>query len=87
MQTLIFNLVRTENIPFIQEISSLPVICSTVVNSAIGIAVPFTVIGEIMGFTDFPLSHFGFLVVLFIGYFTVGQVVKRVYILIYKKWL
>ncbi|CAK7339620.1 unnamed protein product [Dovyalis caffra] len=87
MQTLIFHLIRTEKIPFIQEISSWPVLCSTVVISAIGIAIPLTPIGEIMGFTKLPLSYFGFLVVLFLGYFTVGQVVKRLYILMYKKWL
>ncbi|KAH8508608.1 hypothetical protein H0E87_010645 [Populus deltoides] len=87
MQTLIFHLIRTEKIPFIQEISSWPVICSTVVISAIGIAIPFTQVGEVMGFTNLPFSYFGFLVVLFLGYFTVGQVVKRMYILIYRKWL
>ncbi|KAG5245762.1 magnesium-transporting ATPase, P-type [Salix suchowensis] len=87
MQTLIFHLIRTEKIPFIQEISSWPVICSTVVISAIGIAIPFTEVGEIMGLTNLPFSYFGFLVVLFLGYFTVGQVVKRIYILIYRKWL
>lgn len=87
MQTLIFHLIRTEKIPFIQEIASWPIICSTVVISAIGIAIPFTVLGDVMGFVSLPLSYFGFLVLLFIGYFTVGQVVKRVYILIYKKWL
>lgn len=87
MQTLIFHLIRTEKIPFIQEISSWPVICSTVVISAIGIAIPFTQVGEIMGLTNLPFSYFGFLVVLFLGYFTVGQVVKRIYILIYRKWL
>ncbi|KAJ6304736.1 hypothetical protein OIU78_020330 [Salix suchowensis] len=74
MQTLIFHLIRTEKIPFIQEISSWPVICSTVVISAIGIAIPFTEVGEIMGLTNLPFSYFGFLVVLFLGYFTVGQV-------------
>ncbi|XP_058010336.1 uncharacterized protein LOC110648124 isoform X2 [Hevea brasiliensis] len=52
MQTLIFHLIRTEKIPFIQEIASWPVLCSTVVISAMGIAIPFTVVGEVMGFTD-----------------------------------
>ncbi|KAF7129765.1 hypothetical protein RHSIM_Rhsim10G0169300 [Rhododendron simsii] len=87
MQTLIIHLIRTEKIPFIQEIASWPVICSTVVISAIGISIPCTSIGYVMGFTTLPLSYFGFLVVLFIGYFTVGQIVKRVYILVYKTWL
>ncbi|KAK6258826.1 hypothetical protein SCA6_013300 [Theobroma cacao] len=87
MQTLIYHLIRTEKIPFIMEIASWPVLGSTVLISAVGIAIPFSVIGDFMGFTDLPLSYFGFLVVLFIGYFTVGQIVKRLYILVYKKWL
>ncbi|KAI9165207.1 hypothetical protein LWI28_009588 [Acer negundo] len=85
--TLIIHLIRTEKIPFIQEVASWPVLCSTLVISAIGIAIPFTVIGHFMGFTNLPLTFFGFLVLLFLGYFTVGQVIKRIYILVYKKWL
>ncbi|XP_024948541.2 uncharacterized protein LOC102607880 isoform X4 [Citrus sinensis] len=87
MQTLIIHLIRTEKIPFIQEVASWPVLSSTLVISAIGIAIPFTAIGDVMGFTELPLTYFGFLLLLFIGYFTVGQLVKRIYILIYKKWL
>ncbi|KAJ4967388.1 hypothetical protein NE237_019237 [Protea cynaroides] len=87
MQTLIIHLVRTEKIPFIQEVASWPLICSTVVISAIGITIPFTPIGKVMGLGKLPLSFFGFLVVLFLGYFSIGQVVKKMYILIYKKWL
>ncbi|KAJ4850493.1 hypothetical protein Tsubulata_011955 [Turnera subulata] len=87
MQTLIFHLIRTEKIPFIQEIASWPVICSTVTISAVGIAIPFTPIGEVMGFVSLPLTYFGFLVLLFLGYFIIGQIVKKLYILIYKNWL
>ncbi|KAJ4963260.1 hypothetical protein NE237_023199 [Protea cynaroides] len=87
MQTLIIHLVRTEKIPFIQDVASWPLICSTVVISSIGIAITFSPIGKVMGLGKLPLSYFGFLVVLFLGYFSIGQLVKRVYILIYKQWL
>ncbi|PKI46770.1 hypothetical protein CRG98_032842 [Punica granatum] len=87
MQTLIIHLIRTEKIPFIQEVAAWPVILSTVVISSIGIAIQFTIIGSVMGFGTVPLSYFGFLVVLFLGYFTIGQVIKRLYILVYKRWL
>ncbi|KAK2970890.1 hypothetical protein RJ640_029692 [Escallonia rubra] len=87
MQTLIFHLIRTEKIPFIQEVASWHVICSTVLISAFGIAIPYTPIGTALGLVPLPLSYFGFLVVLFLGYFSVGQLVKRAYILVYKKWL
>ncbi|KAI3879224.1 hypothetical protein MKW98_028791 [Papaver atlanticum] len=87
MQTLIIHMIRTEKIPFIQEVASWPVICSTVLISAVGIALPYTPIGKVMGMTDLPLSYFGFLVLLFLGYFFLSQVVKRVYIRTYKEWL
>ncbi|BFG35555.1 hypothetical protein CerSpe_218290 [Prunus speciosa] len=87
MQTLIIHLIRTEKIPFIQDLASWPVLCSTVLISAIGIAIPFTPIGGVMGFVELPLSYFGFLLVLFLGYLFVGQVVKRLYIMVYKRWL
>ncbi|KAM7262009.1 hypothetical protein ACFE04_021086 [Oxalis oulophora] len=87
VQTLIIHLIRTEKIPFIQNVAAWPVVVSTVLISGIGIAISFSPIGEILGFVQLPLSYFGFLVLLFLGYFTVGQVVKRIYILVYKKWL
>ncbi|KAF6151027.1 hypothetical protein GIB67_016505 [Kingdonia uniflora] len=87
MQTLTIHMIRTVKIPFIQAAASWPVICSTVIISGIGIAFPFTPVGKVMGMVDLPLSYFGFLVVLFVGYFALGQLVKRVYILVYKRWL
>ncbi|XP_058096954.1 uncharacterized protein LOC131242378 isoform X2 [Magnolia sinica] len=87
MQTLIIHMIRTEKIPFIQEVASWPVIFSTVVVSAVGIAIPFTPVGKVMGLTDLPLSYFGFLVLLFLGYFLLGQVIKRAYIMFYRRWL
>ncbi|CAA6664989.1 unnamed protein product [Spirodela intermedia] len=87
MQTLTIHMIRTEKVPFIQDAASWPVICSTLIISTIGIAIPFTPIGKVIGFTDLPLSYFGFLTVLFIGYFTVAQYVKMAYISLYKKWL
>lgn len=87
MQTLIIHLIRTEKIPFIQEVASLPVVCSTVVISTIGIVIPYTTIGSVLGLTALPLSYFGFLVVLFLGYFSLGQIIKKGYILVFKTWL
>ncbi|XP_027079415.2 uncharacterized protein [Coffea arabica] len=87
MQTLIIHLIRTDKIPFIQEVASWPVICSTVLISAVGIAIPYTPLGTVLGLVSLPLSYFGFLVVLFLGYFIFGQIVKRAYIMVYEKWL
>ncbi|KAF5202007.1 Magnesium-transporting ATPase, P-type [Thalictrum thalictroides] len=87
MQTFSIYTIRTAKIPFVQEIASWPVIISTVIISSIGIAFLFTPIGRVMGMKDLPLSYFGFLIVLFLGYFTLCQLVKRIYILSYNRWL
>ncbi|XP_008775199.2 magnesium-transporting ATPase, P-type 1-like isoform X2 [Phoenix dactylifera] len=87
MQALIIHMVRTEKIPFIQDMASWPVIFSTITVTAVGIIIPFTPVGKVMGLTYLPLSYYGFLVILFLGYFTLGQVVKRAYILTNRQWL
>ncbi|GMH05920.1 hypothetical protein Nepgr_007760 [Nepenthes gracilis] len=87
MQTLIIHLIRTKKVPFVQDVASWPVVCSTLVISAAGIALLSTPIGKVMGFISLPLTYYGFLLVLFIGYFTVGQAVKMLYIFLYKQWL
>ncbi|MQL96583.1 hypothetical protein Taro_029263, partial [Colocasia esculenta] len=87
MQTVIIHVIRTQKIPFIQDTASWPLLCSTMAVSALGISIPFTPIGRIMGLTDLPPTYFGFLTVLFLGYFIVSHVVKRAYILVFKKWL
>lgn len=87
MQTLIIHLIRTEKIPFVQEVASWPVIMSTIVISTIGILLPLTAIGKVMGLTMLPVTYYGFLVVLFVGYFTLGQAAKMLYIYLYKQWL
>lgn len=87
MQSLVIHMIRTEKIPFIQDVASWPVIFSTTLVSAIGIALPYTPIGEVMGLAGLPISYYGFLVVLFLGYFFLGQIVKRAYIFVYKQWL
>ncbi|ERM95363.1 uncharacterized protein LOC18423282 [Amborella trichopoda] len=87
MQTLIIHMIRTEKIPFVQESASWSVICSTIIVSLVGIAFPFTPPGRVMGLDSLPLSYFGFLVVLFPGYFVVGQLAKIAYIKIFKSWL
>lgn len=87
MQALIIHMIRTEKIPFIQDMASWPVIFSTITVTAVGIIIPYTPVGNVMGLTYLPLSYFGFLVVLFLGYFTLGQLAKKAYILTNRRWL
>ncbi|KAJ0960687.1 hypothetical protein J5N97_001441 [Dioscorea zingiberensis] len=77
MQVLIIHLIRTERIPFVQDMASSPVILSTILVSAVGILIPYTVVGRVMGMTELPLSYFGFLVVLFLGYFLLVKLLRK----------
>jgi P-type Mg2+ transporter len=87
MQALIIHMIRTAKMPFVLDVSSWPVLVSTLAVSAIAVVTPYTLLGQIMGLTQLPFSYFGFLVVLFLGYFSVGQVVKRIYIKVFGRWL
>ncbi|XP_078166285.1 uncharacterized protein LOC144560942 isoform X3 [Carex rostrata] len=87
MQTLIIHMIRTTKIPFLQDMSAWPVLVSTVVVIAVAVVIPYTLLGEMMGLTQLPFSYLGFLLVLFVGYFSVGQVAKRIYIKVHGRWL
>lgn len=87
MQALIIHMIRTTKLPFLQDMSSWPVLVSTLAVSAIAVVTPYTLLGQMMGLTQLPFSYLGFLVVLFLGYFFVGQVVKRIYIKVHGRWL
>lgn len=87
MQSIIIHMIRTEKIPFEQDVASGPVIFSTIMVPYIATVTPFTFIGKARGLVGLPFSYFGFLVILVLAYFSVRQAVKRTYIFLYKKWL
>lgn len=86
-QTLIVHMIRTEKIPFIQSRAATPVMILTAIIMATGIIVPFTVIGSSIGMVPLPGEYFIWLVLILTGYAVLTQVLKRVYIGRYGKWL
>ncbi|MDI9614130.1 magnesium-translocating P-type ATPase [Methanothermobacter sp.] len=86
-QTLIVHMIRTEKIPFIQSRAATPVLILTALIMATGIIVPFTAIGSSIGMVPLPGEYFIWLVVILTGYAVLTQVLKRVYIGRYGKWL
>ena len=78
-QTLVVHMLRTQKIPFIQSRATLPVLLTTAVVMAIGIYIPFSPLGAMVGLEPLPLSYFPWLVAILAGYMTLTQMVKGIY--------
>ena len=57
-QSLVVFLIRTRRIPFLRSKPSLPMLITPVVTAVIGIALPFTPLAHVLGFTALPLRFF-----------------------------
>lgn len=86
-QTLIVHMIRTQKIPFIQSIASLPLLLSTLIIMAIGIIIPYTYVGTTIGLTPLPLSYFPWLLATLLSYCVLTQIVKTWFISRYHYWL
>ncbi|MEF9932605.1 MAG: magnesium-translocating P-type ATPase [Cetobacterium sp.] len=86
-QVLIVHMIRTEKIPFIQSTASAPVLILTFLIITIGVVIPFSYFGKIIGFVELPGIYFLWLFIILIGYFTLTLIVKYFYIKKFKTWL
>lgn len=55
-QTLVVHMLRTQKIPFIQSRATLPVLLTTGLIMAIGIYIPFSPLGAMVGLEPLPLK-------------------------------
>jgi len=86
-QTLIVHMIRTKKIPFIQSVATVPVILTTALIMAMGLYLPFSVLGPVIQLTFLPGSYFFFLVVTLLSYCILAQLVKVWYIKKFRAWL
>ncbi len=86
-QTLIVHMIRTQKIPFIQSIASLPLLLTTALVMAVGIYLPYTYVGESIGLTPLPTNYFYWLVATLISYCVLVQFVKIWFIRRFHYWL
>jgi len=86
-QTLIVHLIRTAKIPFIESRASKPVIISTILVSLIGLILPYSFIGTMLGLTAMPLLFLPFLFGIIIVYALMVQGFKKYYIKRYGEWI
>ncbi|GKW38405.1 magnesium-translocating P-type ATPase [Pectobacterium carotovorum] len=85
-QTLVVHMLRTQKIPFIQSTAALPVMLMTGLVMALGIYLPFSPLGPLVGLQPLPWEYFPWLAATLIGYCTVAQLVKRAYIRRFGQW-
>jgi Mg2+-importing ATPase len=86
-QTLVVHMIRTRRIPFLQSAASAPVLGLTTAIIAIGLALPYTVLGHKLGMVELPAPYFAWLAVTVVVYCVLTQVVKMLYMRRYQRWL
>ena len=84
-QTLIIHIIRTNKIPFLQSRPSWPLAVMSTVIMAIGVAIPFSPLGDYLGFTPLPPLYWPLLALTLVCYVVLTQVVKTW--LLKQKWI
>jgi magnesium-translocating P-type ATPase len=86
-QTLIVHLIRTSRVPIIESRASKPLLISTLVITAIGLALPYTLIGAALDMVFMPPVFFLWFACIIVLYAFAVQVLKKLYIGRYKTWI
>lgn len=81
------HIIRTEKIPFIQSNANKMVYLSSIILSIIGIIVPFTAFGNMIGLVPIPVKYFSIIIGVPILYCFVAMFAKKIYIKKYREWI
>jgi len=82
-QTLIIHIIRTAKVPFLESRASTPLITTTIVICAIGIALPYTVIGTSLGFVSLPPLYWPVVALILTSYGVLTHLVKTWFV---RRW-
>ena len=85
-QTLVVHMLRTRKVPFFQSTAALPVVLATGLVMALGIYIPFSPVGAMVGLVPLPWEYFPWLVATLLGYCVVAQGMKTLYIRRFGQW-
>jgi Mg2+-importing ATPase len=75
-QTVIIHVIRTNKIPWLQSRASWFVVAMGGFTMAIGVALPYTVVGGYLGFTPLPRAYWPLLAATLVCYLLLTQLVK-----------
>jgi len=76
-QSLVIFAIRTRRIPFLRSTPSTPLLVATIVCVAIGVALPYSPLAHVLGFTALPAAFLAVLVVMIPIYLGLVELGKR----------
>jgi len=81
------HIIRTAKISFIESNASKWVYLSSITLSIIGLLVPFTPFGNLIGLVPFSINYILTIIIVTILYCIIATIAKKVYIKKYKEWI
>jgi Mg2+-importing ATPase len=75
-QTLVIFVIRTRRVPFFRSRPSLPLAVTSIACVLIGVALPFSPLAGVLGFTSLPIGFLAILVVMIITYLALVEAGK-----------
>ncbi|KAF9908809.1 hypothetical protein EC991_009512 [Linnemannia zychae] len=86
-QLLVIHIIRSPKIPFFQTIATRPVIASSLIISAIVLALPYiSVFRELLTMVELPGIYYAYLVGALSCYFLLTQSAKVMYLRVFNAW-
>ena len=76
-QSLVIFAIRTRRVPFLRSRPSGALLAATLAVVAVGVALPFSPLGPLLGFTPLPVVFFLVLIALVVIYLVLIEVTKR----------
>ena len=86
-QTLVIHMIRTPKLPFLQSRASAPVTLLTFTGIAALTLIPFTPLGQMLGFTALPPVYFAYLIPCILLYMVLATSLKKAYVRHYGELL
>ena len=81
------HIIRTAKIPFFQSNAHKMVYFSSILLSIVGIVVPYTILGNVIGLVPLELKYLSIIIIVPILYCFVALIAKKIYIKKYGEWI
>ena len=81
------HIIRTGKLPFVQSNASNAVYVSSITLIVVGILVPFTILGNVIGLVPIEIKHIFMIFVVTFLYCIVATFAKKIYIRKYGEWI